>query len=236
MSDPIASFAGLSSGVQWRDLLDKIMRIETQRRLDPVKARQSLAEQRVEAWKKYQTLVTKFRDSSRAFRDSSVFASFKVSGGTSPSTARTLLTASASVGANPGTFSVEVLDLARANKVSGAVFASATQALGLSGEFGVNGQKVTVVATDTLAMVRDKVNALNVGTAATGANATVLSTAKVSAYVDEVVKTSGYDQTEARLAPGGTSCATDYKTAAAAVKQFAVRRHAAIVSGAGFKN
>jgi flagellar hook-associated protein 2 len=176
MSDPIASFSGIASGVQWRDLLDQIMRIDTQRRLDPVKARQSLAEQRVEAWKKYQTLVTKFRDASRALRDSSAFASFKASGGISASTARTLVTASAGVGANPGTVSVEVLDLARANKVSGAVFASASQALGLSGEFAVNGRKVTVVATDTLAMVRDKINALNVGTTASGASATVLST------------------------------------------------------------
>lgn len=176
MSDPIGSFSGLSSGVQWRDLVDQIMAVETQRRLTPLKDRRTLAQARVDAWGKYQGLVTKFRDASRALRDSSAFAAFKVSGGVSPSSGRTLVTASAGAGANPGTHTVEVLDLARANKLSGAIVASASAALGIAGEFAINGQKVTLVAGDTLAQVRDKINALNAGANATGVTASILST------------------------------------------------------------
>jgi flagellar hook-associated protein 2 len=176
MSDPIGSFSGLASGVQWRDLVDQLVAIDKQRRLDPVTARKSQAKNRVDAWSRYQSLAVKFRDASRALRDSSAFGAFKVSGGTSVSTGRTLLTATASAGATPGTYAVEVLDVARANKLSGTVVASATTALGISGEFGINGQKVTVVATDTLSNVRDKINALNAGTSPTGVTASVLST------------------------------------------------------------
>ena len=176
MSDPIGSFSGLASGVQWRDLVDQLMAVDKQRRLDPVTARQTLAQKRVDAWTSFQALVNKFRDASKALRDGSAFASFKIAGGTSATSGRTLLTATASAGAVPGSYSVEVLDLARANKLSGNVVASPSTALALTGDFAVNGKLVSVVATDSLSMVRDKINALNAGATPTGVTATVLST------------------------------------------------------------
>ena len=176
MSDPIGSFSGLASGVQWRDLVDQLVSIDKQRRLAPVTARKTLAQNQATAWTSYQALAVKFRDAAKALRDSSAFGAFTVSGGTSASSGRTLLSASASFGATPGNYAVEVLDVARANKLSGTVVSSASTALGYSGEFAINGQKVTVVATDTLSVVRDKINALNVGASASGVTASVLST------------------------------------------------------------
>ena len=101
---------------------------------------------------------------------------FQVAGGTSPATGRTLFTATASSSASAGTYDVEVQELARANKMSGAVQASASTALGLSGEFAINGSRVAVTATDTLGSIRDKINALNAGSTPTGVTASVLST------------------------------------------------------------
>ncbi|MGQ0766230.1 MAG: flagellar filament capping protein FliD [Gemmatimonadota bacterium] len=176
MSNPIGSFSGLASGVQWRDLVDQIMQIETQRKLAPVNARRTLAEKRVEAWTKYQALVNKFRDAAKTLRDPTGFGAFRTSGGTSATSGRTLLAATAGSAASPGTYAVEVLDLARANKLSGSISSSATQALGLSGEFALNGRSVTVLATDSLSSIRDKINALNVGATPSGASASILST------------------------------------------------------------
>ncbi|HPV75325.1 MAG TPA: flagellar filament capping protein FliD [Gemmatimonadaceae bacterium] len=176
MADPISSFSGLASGVQWRDLVDQLITIDTQRRLDPITTKKTAAQSRVDAWSKYQVLSVAFRDAAKGLRDSTAFGAFQVTGGTSVSSGRTLLTATASAGATPGNYAVEVLDLARANKLSGNVVTSASSALGLSGEFGVNGQKVTIVATDTLSNVRDKINALNTGASASGVTASVLST------------------------------------------------------------
>lgn len=176
MSDPISSFSGLASGVQWRDLVDQLVSLDKQRKLDPVTARTTLAQNQATAWTTYQSLAVKFRDASNALRDSSAFGAFTVTGGTSVATGRTLVSASASNGAAPGNYAVEVLDVARANKLSGAVVSSPATALGYSGEFGINGQKVTVVATDTLNSIRDKINGLNAGSTPSGVTASVLST------------------------------------------------------------
>ncbi len=176
MTSPIGSFSGLSSGIQWRDMIDQIMQLEQQRRLDPLTTAKTTEQKRYDAWTTWQTLVSKFRDATKALRDATAFSQFQVTGGTSDSSGRTLLTATANASASPGTFGVEVLDLARANKLSGSVQASASTALGITGEFTVNGKKVTVAVTDTLANVRDKINALNSGTTPSGVTASVLST------------------------------------------------------------
>ncbi len=173
---PISSVSGLASGVQWQDLVDQIIALETQRRLDPVTVKRDDAEKRLDAWKTWQTLVSGFRDAADAIRDVTAFSKFSVSGGTSPTTGRALFTASASLEAAPGSWDVEVLELARANKLSGAVQSSATAALGIVGEFAVNGGRVSVVATDTLHTLRDKINALDSGAAPSQVTASVLAT------------------------------------------------------------
>src|SRR5690606_28442701 len=75
-----------------------------------------------------------------------------------------------------GSYSVEVLSMAKADKISGGAVASTSAQLGLSGEFLVNGRKVEVAATDSLTAIRDKINAVNSGTNASGVSATLLST------------------------------------------------------------
>ena len=176
MAEPIGSFSGLASGVQWRDLVDQIMAMETSRKLLPVTDRQTTEQKRYDAWGSFSALVAKFRDATKVLRDGSAFGTFKVSAAASASTGRALVSASASESATPGSYTVEVTDVARANKLSGDIVASATIALGLSGEFAVNGRVATVAASDTLSQVRDKINALNSGSTPSGVTATVLST------------------------------------------------------------
>jgi spore coat protein CotH len=64
---------------------------------------------------------------------------------------------------------------------------------------------------------------------------TVLSPENVAKHMAEIVATSTYDQAEARRAPGGTACTTDYKATADAMQEFARKRHADIVAGVGFQ-
>ena len=176
MADPIGSFSGLASGIQWRDMVDQIIAIESSRKLSPVTDRKTTEQPRYDAWSSFSSLVATFRDAAKALRDGSAFGVFKVDAAASPLSGRALVSASASASATPGNYSVEVTDVARANKLSGNIVASASTALGLSGEFAVNGRAVTVVATDTLSQVRDKINALNAGANASGVSASILST------------------------------------------------------------
>jgi flagellar hook-associated protein 2 len=176
MSDPISSVSGLASGIQWRDLVDQIMAVDQSRRLTPVTDSKTAAQKQSDAWNQYSTLVSAFRDAAAKLRDGSALGAYTATAGTSATTGRSLLSVSASASASPGSYQVEVLDLARANKVSGSIVASSTTALGLAGEFAVNGKRVTLVANDTLSTVRDKINAVNAGTTPSGVTASILST------------------------------------------------------------
>lgn len=171
----IASISGLASGIQWQDMIDQIMQMEAARRVDPLNDQIALQQKRTDVWKGYQTTIGRLADAARALRDGTAFGGFKVSAGTGAG-GRALLTASASSAAAPGNYKVEVLGLAKAEKLSGDVVASATTALGLTGEFAVNGKNIAVTATDTLTSLRDKINVANAGASPTRVSASILST------------------------------------------------------------
>lgn len=165
---------GLASGVQWRDLVDSIISAERARNIGRLETQVSDADKRKVQWQAFEGLVRKLDDAASALRSGTAFRTF---GAVASPTAggRQLLTATASSAATPGAFSVEVLELARAGKVSGAVVSDPAAALGRAGSFTVAGQAITISATDSLNDVRDRINALNTGANATRVSASVLT-------------------------------------------------------------
>src|SRR5918911_46146 len=197
-SGSVSSISGLASGIQWSDLIDQIMKLESSQQLDPLTS-QITAKQQQHAWQDYQSALAKLADAAKSLRDGTAFSALKTTVGNSPPSGRTLLTASASASAAPGTFKVEVQDIARAEKVAGGVYASATAALGLSGDFVVNGKRVEITAADTLSSIRDKINALNVGSSPTQVTATILSTSPTAnrlVLTSDVTGASGIELTD----------------------------------------
>ncbi|MEX2570309.1 MAG: flagellar filament capping protein FliD [Gemmatimonadota bacterium] len=184
----IGSFSGIASGIQWRDMVDQMMQVEANRRISPVQTQVGTAQKRRDAWNNFSSLLSKFRTSAQALQDGSSFDTLKASVSESPTSGKALFTATPSATASPGSYQVEVVNLARADKLSGGVFAATGDALGIEGDFFVNGQRVDVVAGDTLASLRDKINAENSGSEPTRVTATILST---SADEHRLVLTSG---------------------------------------------
>lgn len=180
---PVASIQGLSSGIQWQSMVDQIMQIEQSTELDPVTAKQQAAQAQAQAWTSFQGVLGKFRDAATALRDPSSFDVFTATADKSSTSSRDLVSATAATGASPGTFSAEVLQLARAEKIGGNVVASGTSALGVNGQFALNGVTITVAATDSLSSIRDKINAVNSGTAPSGVTATILAAGSGSQLV-----------------------------------------------------
>jgi flagellar hook-associated protein 2 len=172
---PIASFGGLASGIQWQDMIDQIMKLETTRSVAPLATRTNTQAARIDAWKTYEGLVNKLKSASVALKDGSSFSIFNTTAGTTAA-GGTVVSASASSSAAAGSYQVEVIALARAAKLSGRDEASTSTALGFTGQFHVNGRAVDVEATDTLSQLRDKINAVNSGTGASGVTATILTT------------------------------------------------------------
>ena len=174
MSTPLSSVQGLASSIQWQDLVTSIMAQEKARLLDPVTKAISAAQSGSDAWTQFQTLVKTLNTSAVALRDGAI-GSVLATGGTTVG-GRALFQATAANGATPGDYETEVMSLARASKMGGAPVASSSTALGLSGDFFVNGKRIVVAATDTLAKIRDTINAANTGSSGSGVAASVNTT------------------------------------------------------------
>lgn len=173
--DPVSSVSGLASGIQWSSLVDQLVQLDTQRQLTPLQTQQTNDQSAASAWSSYQNIITAVDTAAQALAKSTALASLSTSVGTSAS-GRSLLTAGATSTATPGSYNIEVDALATAEKLSGNIVDSgATSALGLAGTFSVNGHAVTIAAGDTLAAVRDRINAVNTGTSPSGVSATILT-------------------------------------------------------------
>ena len=64
--------------------------------------------------------------------------------------------------------------IAASQKLSSNSYGSATSELGLSGDIVIGGRSVSVTAGDTLSSIRDKINAVNTGTDASGVTASMV--------------------------------------------------------------
>ena len=174
MSNPVTSFSGLSSGIQWVDIVDKMNAAEQAREVTPNTKSIDLAGKRRTAWTAFQTQLYGLNDAARVLRNGSVGA-LTTSAGMSPTTSRTLFSSTAGLVASPGTYQVEVAALAQQEKVGGNVVTDVAAAAGIAGTFTVNGATVTVATTDSLNGIRDKINATNSGSTPSGVTASILS-------------------------------------------------------------
>lgn len=166
--DPIASFSGLASGVEWRDLIDQIIQVE-RRPAALIEEQITGIQTKSATWLSFQNKLTTFQDSVEGLADGSSFGNFTTSIYGSG------FNASPGSEASPGSYSVEVLRLAAAEKVGGDVVASSSTALGQAGEFWINGSRVEIDAGDSLSDVAYAVNAANTGASATGVSASIVS-------------------------------------------------------------
>src|SRR6185369_3243478 len=92
-STPIGSVQGLSSNIQWKDLVDQIVAQDSARTLAPVTTRISADKTRASAWSSYKTLVGKLQDAAATLKNSA-FDLMKASVSTDNS-GRALVSASA---------------------------------------------------------------------------------------------------------------------------------------------
>lgn len=165
MATSINNFSGLSSGVQWNDLVDATISAMEARNVTPITDRISLQTKQQDAWKKLQTLVQDLNSAALAVRKAG-FGGYTATVPTSASSGRSLLTATASNTATSGRYRVEVQQVADTAKLGGGSVADTSAARGLDGTFSINGATVTVDAADSLAGIRDKINAANAGVTA----------------------------------------------------------------------
>jgi flagellar hook-associated protein 2 len=164
MSSPI-NISGLSTGIQWGDIVDSTIKAYEARQVKPITDRITKRAEQKTAWTKMQGLAETLSTNARALRRTG-FGGFVATAPTSPTTSRSLLSATASLNATAGRYRVEVLQLADTARVGGSSVTDTTAARGLTGSMSLNGTAIDIVSTDTLADIRTKINDANVGVTA----------------------------------------------------------------------
>ena len=175
MSSPVGSFPGLGSTFDYSTLVDSLIQIQSQPGV-AMQNRITTAQAQLSAYKTYSGLLSNLETATSPMRTGTAFQG--VTANVSNATAangQSILSASALSGASPGSYAVQVLQTAQAEKISGNTFASSSSPLGTAGDFIINGKTVTIAASDTLTSVRDKINAVNSGINASGVSAAIVT-------------------------------------------------------------
>lgn len=177
MSLGSVSFSGLSSGVDWRSMIDQLIQVD-HKRVDLVSQRKSLQESKLKAWQELAGKLQALKSASEELRKTRALSVFKTSLSSSSSTsASDILVATADQYAVPGSHEIQVLQTAQAQKLSSQSFASRKEALGeaYAGSLIIGGKLLTIEAQDTLESVRDRINSLNSGSNPSGVWASIVS-------------------------------------------------------------
>jgi len=171
--------SGLSSGFDWRSMIDQLIAIE-HRRVDIVEDRKSDYQAKLSAFQSVNTILLSLKTQSVTLAKSNSFNVCTSSLTTTSAnyTASDFMSVTTSADAAPGSHTIEMTtssSIAQARKISSRSFASYDEALVLTGEFVINGRAVIVDDTDDLTDIRDKINNVNSGSNATGVTASILT-------------------------------------------------------------
>lgn len=186
MTAPLVSFSGLASGFDYRSLVDAIIQQERQPAARLESQLDKYANQQT-ALTAYRSRLDALRTAAKALQDGTAFDA--TTGTTTVvSGTKAVATVATSPATAPGSFRLVVTQLARTEKLAGTGTASTTDPLAQAGTITINGIDIDVTAVDSLADLRDRINALDAGDSPIGVRATILS---VSPTDNRLVLTSG---------------------------------------------
>jgi len=159
--------SGLSSGFDWRSMIDQLMKIEN-RRVDLLGNRKTEHEQKLTEWQSFNTKLLALKTAAGDLARPESFDLYRpnLSSGGSAVEPGHLVSVTATSLAARGTFTITVDALATAERLRSGSFDSAIEALGLSGDIEINGVPITLTESDTLASVRTKINDAGAGVTA----------------------------------------------------------------------
>jgi flagellar hook-associated protein 2 len=178
MSSSTNLISGLSSGFDWRTMVDQLIAVE-HRRVDMISNKKTDSQKKLAEWQSFNTKLLALKMAAGSLKNAEAFNVYKASMSTDSPTVKAsdLLTVTASTTASIGSYSIKVNSLAMSQKISSSSFTSMTDVLGPSyaGDLLINGRVVSIAVTDTLTSMRDKINNANAGANPTGVTAGILN-------------------------------------------------------------
>ncbi len=123
--------SGLSSGFDWRSMIDQLMAVE-HRPVDLVTAKKTDTETKLKEWQTANSKLLALKTAAAGLKNPDIFQVFAATMSTNSSTVKAsdLLSVSTTTTAAPGTYSLKVTNLAQAQKLSSNPFTSQTTASG----------------------------------------------------------------------------------------------------------
>jgi len=181
------TFSGLTSGIDFQAIADAIIAAK-QIPADRIALEINENASKIAEYQTFRDLLTQLKETLSTlhgaisvgntediFEAKAAFASTSRSDGTAPTAAANLVGMAITNDAALGSHTLEVMNIAKAHKVSSDVVASETTALGFAGTFTINGTSITANATDTLQDLRDRINNANTGASPTGVGASIVT-------------------------------------------------------------
>jgi flagellar hook-associated protein 2 len=167
--------SGLSSGFDWRSMIDQLISIDN-RRVELIEDRKSEYATKLAEWQNVNSMLLALKTASGALSTESAFNVFKSSTTSDTSTAASdILTVSTTSSTSPALYNIAVNNLAQTEKISSTNYAATDTALSLTGDILVSGKVVNIVSTDTLSDIKDKINAVNTGSDPSNVTASIIS-------------------------------------------------------------
>jgi flagellar hook-associated protein 2 len=151
------TFSGLSSGINTDSIIQQLLQVDSKPMVLLQQKQQTLQTEQT-AIAQVNALVTTLQGAAAALQQSSAFTQAKATVGDA-----TVATAAALNGAQSGTHTLQVTQLAKATTVGSIAKSSQTDALGAAGQFVVNGKAITVTTDDSLQSLATKLNSSGAG-------------------------------------------------------------------------
>lgn len=151
------NFSGIVSGLDTNSIIQKLLQVD-QLPINSLNTQIQTIQTHQQALSQLATGVTAIQSAASSLSTASQVLSL-----TANSSDTSVATITSTAGAQAGTYNLSVSQLATAQKVGSAAQSSVSNALGLSGQFVVNGGSVQVTASDSLTSIAQKINGLNTG-------------------------------------------------------------------------
>jgi len=155
--------SGLFTGINWADVIDKIMEVE-QKRIDMLDEEKDTYENKLSAWQELNTKLLNVKTTAEDLADEDAFNVFSVDLTASSGEAENFVSASAGTDAQVGVYDIVIKQLAQAKVDRSQSFSSATDDLNLSGTLELrktgttDWTDITIETTDSLTDIKNKIN------------------------------------------------------------------------------
>jgi len=167
---PTLTSSGLGSGLDIKSIVEQLVAAERAPQANRLTKRESSANEELSALGKFKSALAGFKDSLGKLTDAATFQGRTVKVGDDK-----VLTAAANATSLPGNYSVEVINLAAAQRLRSIGFGDATTAIGTGTlAITVNGQTANIVIDSAASSLNDIRDAINGSADNPGVRATIV--------------------------------------------------------------